>query len=162
MKFKNSLDDKILDPEIFHLNPRKSDTDWFKNIIRYCMYCRKNSLGLCCFRTYYLNNVYLSFELSLNDGDILKKREPQFKSCHLTIIGRALSIILKVITALLSYSQFLLVNLLYLKITITVCKYRSGAINCWKYFTEHAHRENDWELVIFVEYVVYFTLNCTF
>ena len=35
MKFKNSLDDKILDPEIFHLNPKKSDTDWFKKIIRY-------------------------------------------------------------------------------------------------------------------------------
>ncbi|CAB4041815.1 carnitine O-palmitoyltransferase 2, mitochondrial isoform X6 [Paramuricea clavata] len=35
MKFKNSLDDKILDPEIFHLNPKKSDTDWFKKIIRF-------------------------------------------------------------------------------------------------------------------------------
>jgi carnitine O-palmitoyltransferase 2 len=35
MKFKNSMDEKILDPEIFHLNPKKSDTNWFKKIIRY-------------------------------------------------------------------------------------------------------------------------------
>ena len=35
MKFKNSLDEEILDPEIFHLNPKKSDSDWFKRIIRY-------------------------------------------------------------------------------------------------------------------------------
>ncbi|XP_028398287.1 carnitine O-palmitoyltransferase 2, mitochondrial-like [Dendronephthya gigantea] len=35
MKFKNSLDEEILDPEIFHLNPKKSDTDWFKRVIRF-------------------------------------------------------------------------------------------------------------------------------
>ncbi|XP_032237594.2 carnitine O-palmitoyltransferase 2, mitochondrial [Nematostella vectensis] len=35
MRFKNALDDLTLEPDIFHLNPKKSDTDWFKNIIRF-------------------------------------------------------------------------------------------------------------------------------
>lgn len=34
MKFKNSLDDQVLEPEIFHLNPKKSNTERFKKLIR--------------------------------------------------------------------------------------------------------------------------------
>ena len=34
-KLKLSLDDLVLEPDIFHLKPQRSDTDWFKNIIRY-------------------------------------------------------------------------------------------------------------------------------
>lgn len=34
MKFKNSLYDEILDPEVFHLDPKNSDKEWFKKIIR--------------------------------------------------------------------------------------------------------------------------------
>ncbi|KAK2546907.1 Carnitine O-palmitoyltransferase 2 [Acropora cervicornis] len=33
MRFKLSLDEKFLEPDIYHLKPEKSDTDWFKNII---------------------------------------------------------------------------------------------------------------------------------
>ena len=28
--------DHKLEPEIFHLNPKRSDTDWFKNVVRSC------------------------------------------------------------------------------------------------------------------------------
>lgn len=35
MRFKLSLDEKFLEPDIYHLKPEKSDTDWFKNIIRF-------------------------------------------------------------------------------------------------------------------------------
>ena len=34
MRFKLSLDETFLEPDIYHLKPEKSDTDWFKNIIR--------------------------------------------------------------------------------------------------------------------------------
>ena len=35
VKFKFSLDDTLLEPDVFHLKPEKSDTDWFKNLIRW-------------------------------------------------------------------------------------------------------------------------------
>lgn len=35
MRFKLSLDETFLEPDIYHLKPEKSDTDWFKNIIRF-------------------------------------------------------------------------------------------------------------------------------
>lgn len=35
MRFKLSLDDLFLEPDIFHLNPKSSDTQWFRNIIRF-------------------------------------------------------------------------------------------------------------------------------
>ncbi len=34
IRFRNSLMDGKLEPEIFHLNPEKSDTQRFRNIIR--------------------------------------------------------------------------------------------------------------------------------
>ena len=33
--FRNSLDDRQLEPDVFHLNPQKSDTELFRNIVRY-------------------------------------------------------------------------------------------------------------------------------
>ena len=38
IRFKLSLDDLFLEPDIFHLNPKSSDTQWFRNIIRYVSY----------------------------------------------------------------------------------------------------------------------------
>ena len=34
VRFKLALQDGVLAPEVFHLQPQKSDVDWFKNIIR--------------------------------------------------------------------------------------------------------------------------------
>ena len=34
VRVRNSLDDQKLEPEIFHLNPARSNTKWFKNAIR--------------------------------------------------------------------------------------------------------------------------------
>ena len=35
MRFKLSLDETLLEPDIYHLNPQSSDTQWFRNVIRY-------------------------------------------------------------------------------------------------------------------------------
>lgn len=35
MRFKLSLDETFLEPDVYHLQPQKSDTQWFKNIIRW-------------------------------------------------------------------------------------------------------------------------------
>lgn len=35
MRFKLSLDETFLEPDVYHLQPQKSDTQWFKNIIRF-------------------------------------------------------------------------------------------------------------------------------
>lgn len=32
--FRNALEDGLLEPDIFHLNPQKSDTELFRNIVR--------------------------------------------------------------------------------------------------------------------------------
>lgn len=34
VRFKLALQDSVLAPEVFHLQPQKSDVNWFKNIIR--------------------------------------------------------------------------------------------------------------------------------
>lgn len=34
VRFRNSLFDNVLRPEVYHLNPAKSDKDWF-NLLRY-------------------------------------------------------------------------------------------------------------------------------
>lgn len=34
VRFKLALQDGVLAPEVFHLQPQKSDVNWFKNIIR--------------------------------------------------------------------------------------------------------------------------------
>ena len=34
MRFKLSLDETLLEPDVFHLKPQTSDTQWFKNVIR--------------------------------------------------------------------------------------------------------------------------------
>lgn len=34
LRFLNSLKDNILEPEVFHMNPKKSDTDLFRNVTR--------------------------------------------------------------------------------------------------------------------------------
>lgn len=35
MRFKLSLDETLLEPDVFHLKPQTSDTQWFKNVIRF-------------------------------------------------------------------------------------------------------------------------------
>lgn len=34
LRFMKSLKDNILEPEVFHLNPKKSDTEFFRNVTR--------------------------------------------------------------------------------------------------------------------------------
>ena len=34
MRFKLSLDETLLEPDVFHLKPKTSDTQWFRNVIR--------------------------------------------------------------------------------------------------------------------------------
>lgn len=34
MRFKLSLDETLLEPDIYHLKPQLSDTQWFRNVIR--------------------------------------------------------------------------------------------------------------------------------
>ena len=34
MRFKLSLDETLLEPDVYHLKPELSDTPWFRNVIR--------------------------------------------------------------------------------------------------------------------------------
>ena len=34
--FRNALEEGQLEPDMFHLNPAKSDTELFRNTVRYC------------------------------------------------------------------------------------------------------------------------------
>lgn len=34
LRFKRSLKEQLLSPEVYHLNPKKSDTDWYRTVIR--------------------------------------------------------------------------------------------------------------------------------
>ena len=43
MLFRNSLEEEQLEPDMFHLYPDKSDTELFRNVVRYplcvCVWC---------------------------------------------------------------------------------------------------------------------------
>lgn len=35
LRFMRSLEANVLTPDIFHMNPKNSDTKWFHNLVRY-------------------------------------------------------------------------------------------------------------------------------
>ena len=49
MRFKLSLDETLLEPDIFHLKPHLSSSPWFKNVIRFvlCDFDSQKNCLLC-------------------------------------------------------------------------------------------------------------------